>query len=432
MATKTTSKYISQAVHKKGIASSTSSPTITAKFTIKFSRADGSSTVSWSTSGMSKSSHSSTKFGYNFYAYIAVTGGTSAGGSKQSIITKNANNPNWNDWSTHDRSGSFTSTSNKATVTLYVKNRSNCKHSEGTKWCFNGSGTYYTVKSIVCDIPEYETPYTATYDANSDGAPVSNLPSPTSFSNINPLTIAAGPTFEIANTYYTSKPASGSTNLSAPRQFLNWNTQADGTGTSYSPGDSYDTAGDVTFYAQWGNATFQWGSTIAELDEHYVTITYNYGDSSLIPTYPASVAKPAEKLGYTEDSDPSATVPDYRYNQDNIVTDTGLTLYAVYGNATLLVSEMPVPVRSGYMFKGWFYDSACTQPIVTKLETPIDTTIYAKWKPYPTHKYDPNKPGWENGSQYVWRYHADIAQWVKEAHVFQYDDNQGTWEDLSE
>jgi uncharacterized repeat protein (TIGR02543 family) len=418
------SHSVSQKIHGSGIANCSSSPTITSKFTITFTRNEGSSTVSWKVTG-SKTTHSDSYYGYQIWSYIAVNDG-----SKQKIASKEVNDKNWSKLNAYNPTGSFTSTSSTTTVKFYVKSRKNCMHSN--KYCFNASGTYTHIKTLTLSIPTYETPYTATYDANSDGAPVSNLPGPASFSNIHPLTIAAGPTFEIANTYYTSKPASSSTNLSAPREFLHWNTQADDTGTSYSPGDSYNTAGNVTFYAQWGNATFQWGSTIAEPDEHYVTITYNYGDSSLIPTYPASVAKPAEKLGYTENSSPSATVPDYRYNQDNIVTDTGLTLYAVYGNATLLVSEMPVPVRSGYMFKGWFYDSACTQPIVTQLETPVDTTIYAKWKPYPTHKYDPNKPGWENGSQYVWRYHADIGQWVKEAHVFQYDDNQGTWEDLSE
>lgn len=33
--------------------------------------------------------------------------------------------------------------------------------------------------------------------------------------------------------------------------FVGWNTQADGRGTAYAPGDSYHVSGDSTLYAQW-------------------------------------------------------------------------------------------------------------------------------------------------------------------------------------
>ena len=41
---------------------------------------------------------------------------------------------------------------------------------------------------------------------------------------------------------------------------------------------------------------------------------------------------------------------------------------------------MPDPTRDGYNFKGWYLDSACTQPY--SLSKPIisDITIYAKWE----------------------------------------------------
>ena len=60
--------------------------------------------------------------------------------------------------------------------------------------------------------------------------------------------------------------------------------------------------------------------------------------------------------------------------------------------------ELPKPVRSGYAFKGWFFDTACTKPVQGKanvdnyvVEVPIEdanavvigyeyeVTLYAKW-----------------------------------------------------
>lgn len=40
----------------------------------------------------------------------------------------------------------------------------------------------------------------------------------------------------------------------------------------------------------------------------------------------------------------------------------------------------PLPEKEGYLFQGWFYDSACTIPYVTvKLKQSI--TLYPKWVP---------------------------------------------------
>lgn len=434
MATQSTSTYIKQAVHKKGIASSTSSPTITAKFTITFKRVDGSSTVTWSTSGMGNSTHSSGKFGYNFFAYIAVCGGTSAGGSKQSILTKDANNPNWNDWSTHNRSGSFTATSNKATVTLYVKNRSNCKHSEGTKWCFNGSGTYYKVKSITCDIPEYESFYDITYDSNSSGAPVSNMPEPNPQTNstLQECRISNSiPVFPITNTYRNNP----NVELSANRQFNDWNTSDDGTGTTYAPGALYTAKKACTLYARWLDAIFSTDNkTIPEVPDNYIHITYNYngGQDSQGRT---GADRPAKRLGYDESAtepEPPRTYPEYPYdNQDKITisTSVGLNLYPIYGEAELLVSDMPKPPelrKPGYRFIGW--KDANGNDIVTKLVTKVPCTIYAQWEPIPLHQYH---NGWDDKNEFVWRYHESTGTWVKEAHIFGYDESEGTWTDRS-
>ncbi len=60
--------------------------------------------------------------------------------------------------------------------------------------------------------------------------------------------------------------------------FINWNTSADGTGTSYSDGDEITITGDITLYAQYqaikevGQVTFN--SSLTNTTSSYVTIAY--------------------------------------------------------------------------------------------------------------------------------------------------------------
>ena len=57
-----------------------------------------------------------------------------------------------------------------------------------------------------------------------------------------------------------------------------------------------------------------------------------------------------------------------------------VTIPNVEGGSTLTKEQLPDPTRDGYNFKGWYLDSACTQPY--SLSKPIisDITIYAKWE----------------------------------------------------
>ena len=40
---------------------------------------------------------------------------------------------------------------------------------------------------------------------------------------------------------------------------------------------------------------------------------------------------------------------------------------------------LPYPKREGYAFAGWFYDSACTVPYISKKRLKPNTVLYAKW-----------------------------------------------------
>jgi uncharacterized repeat protein (TIGR02543 family) len=49
----------------------------------------------------------------------------------------------------------------------------------------------------------------------------------------------------------------------------------------------------------------------------------------------------------------------------------------IVGNWT---GSLPTPTRDGYVFKGWYYDSACTQAYDSAVAITSDTTLYASWQ----------------------------------------------------
>lgn len=119
--------------------------------------------------------------------------------------------------------------------------------------------------------------------------------------------------------------------------FTGWNTEADGSGTSYTDGQTVknltaENGGAVTLYAQWETS-------------HTVTFRYNYD------------SKTEEK-----------TVP----HKGTVTVPT-------------------VADRAGYGFDGWFADEALTQAFDFAAEITANIDVYAKWTPNTfTVKFDAN------------------------------------------
>jgi len=111
--------------------------------------------------------------------------------------------------------------------------------------------------------------------------------------------------------------------------FKNWNTKADGSGTSYSSGGSYTANSVATLYAQWTANTYK------------VTFNANGGTT---PTASKNVT----------------------YN-------------STYGT-------LPTPTRSGYTFKGWYTATSGGTQITSSTKVSITSaqTLYAQWT---TNKY---------------------------------------------
>ncbi len=117
--------------------------------------------------------------------------------------------------------------------------------------------------------------------------------------------------------------------------FIGWNTKTDGSGTTYQNKGSIQVSANTTLYAMWKANTYT------------VTADANGGT---ISSY----------NGWTKTSDATATKQ--------------LTYATTYGN-------LPVPVKSGYKFVGWYTAKTEGKVVVstTKVYTVVNYTMYARW-----------------------------------------------------
>lgn len=412
MATAYTGKYIECRLHGSGIAACGNYPEIAVYFNIYFSRDTGSSTVNWWIEDLQENwlagyGHpSSGYFGYKFFAYLGISSGGNSTPLELVLEKDNTQGSRWWNYTyPQNPNGSFTTTSNKATVTLYVKGRDSCQSSYG--YCYNVGG-YYDIASFEVDLPTYETFYTVSYN----GAGGSPVPGNQTKSSLSALTLSSTTPTNAVTIRYFNNPTVTTT---ANRAFGKWRCSADS--NLYAPGGSYSINQDCTMTAQWGNATF----VPPALPNATFTLTYNYNGGS---GSPSSSALQRVKKGYNTSS--SATTSAYNAGA-TCTTQTNLDLYPIYGNATVVYSNLPTASRNGYAFKGWYKDSTCTQKITANYDISANTTIYAGWTPLPVHKMQPNGT-WSNEGPYVWEFKN--GSWQKIAHVYKF--TSGSWTDLSQ
>lgn len=106
-------------------------------------------------------------------------------------------------------------------------------NSSGTGTDYNPGGSYTANASVTLYAIWTQSEYTVTYNSNGIGtAPASQIKQ-----------------YDVALTLAAAITAVGST-------MTEWNTQADGNGTSYQPGDSYTANAAVTLYAIWTPQTY--------------------------------------------------------------------------------------------------------------------------------------------------------------------------------
>lgn len=225
--------------------------------------------------------------------------------------------------------------------------------------------------------------YTVTYDANGgSAAPPSQTKTEKvalTLSTINPTRTDSTENFIVvldANEGVVS-PASIKAKQTTRYTFKEWNTDADGGGTSYDPGTDYTADEDVTLYAQWNSKT-----------------------STTSVTLPTPVRAGYSFRGWaSDDSATSGVTGSYTPDGDTILyaiweADKYFVFYDANGgtgepevqeklHGTALTLSSIIPVREGYSFAGWASSntvSAGEYQAGGQYTADADIILYAVWE----------------------------------------------------
>jgi len=267
----------------------------------------------------------------------------------------------------------------------------------------NGSGTHYDVSAsyaLSADVILYAQwtalSYTITYDANGH----TGGSAPSSTTGYGSVTLATN-TGSLARTGYT---------------FNGWNTAANGSGTHYAVGGSYNLTADVTLFAEWTSIVY--------------TITYD-GNNKTGGSVPSSTTGFGSvtletNIGNLTKSHNNFTGWNTLANGSGTHYDTGAT-YSLTANVTLYAEWTPILYTltydangatggtapglvsgngtkklagntgsltiANYTFKGWntSADGSGTHYATgANYELYADVTLYAEWELTPIITYDPN------------------------------------------
>ncbi|WP_082389551.1 InlB B-repeat-containing protein [Lysinibacillus sp. ZYM-1] len=226
--------------------------------------------------------------------------------------------------------------------------------------------------------------------------------------------------------------------------FNGWNTKADGSGINYVVNNKFSiNASDVTLYALW------------KVNRYTLSFESSGGDAVTAQSisYNATASEPTAptKTGYTFGGwfKESAIINQWDFTKDVITAN--MTLYAKWiqnnssGNngggynptppkisivffetngGNLLdnlsvtndtrLAELPIPIKEGYTFGGWYHDEALTKKWdITKDRVSKDTKLYAKWVENKTPEPIPN-PEEPNSELPVVTFDDLSGHWAKE------------------
>lgn len=252
--------------------------------------------------------------------------GGKTGNNTGRTIVSFGNTPLWQDSKMVDAEAYHNSgvTSGGVTYTNGVEGSNDSLYAEGYKdhalvttygeWIANEDGTItrdVTKKCTYCGYEEKVKEYQVklTYDANGgEGA-------------IDSATGAAGESVTVAENIFTRNNYT----------FTGWNTQADGKGTAYKPGDSFMlTDKDTVLYAQWNKLVTVSFDLCGHGGANISSQTFVGGNKASEPTAPK---EDGWVFGgwYTEKG------CKYRFSFDSAVT-SDITLYAKWDRVTTVVS----------------------------------------------------------------------------------------------
>ena len=282
-----------------------------------------------------------------------------------------------------------------------------------TGWTFagwntkaDGTGTNYTngesVKNLASANGATVTLY-AKWTANTYTVKYnSNKPS-------NSLENVQGTTADSNHTYDETKALNKNGYTLTGWSFVEWNTKADGTGTSYSNEANVvnlnsTNGATVILYAKWTankyTVTYNYNNATAGNSVLNKQVTYNYEYGELpTPTRNYTVTFNS-KGGSTCEAKTATWNFEGWYKETSFETPiTAEKIVSIADNHTINAKwtggtiTLPSTTRTGYIFRGWYSDEQYKNEVTNSTQITSNTTLYAKWEAIKyTVKYNSNKP----------------------------------------
>ena len=323
--------------------------------------------------------------------------GGKTGNNTGRTIVSFGNTPVWQDSKMVDAEAYHNSgvTSDGVTYTNGVEGSNDSLYAEGYKdhalvttygeWIANEDGTItrdVTKKCTYCGYEEKVKEYQVklTYDANGgEGA-------------IDSATGAAGESVTVAENVFTRNNYT----------FTGWNTQADGKGTAYKPGDSFMlTDEDTVLYAQWSenapaqiNVSYDANGGTGTME----SITGDVG-SKIVIDRNGFARSGYTFTGWNTQADGKGTA--YKPGDNFILTDKDTVLYAQWNKLVTVSFDLcghgganissqtfvggnkasgpTAPKEDGWVFGGWYTEKGCKYRFSFDSAVTSDITLYAKW-----------------------------------------------------
>jgi uncharacterized repeat protein (TIGR02543 family) len=371
-------------------------------------------------------------YGYPLTVWAAATASSSAPGYSSSLWTKidKSTATSAVTWTRSPSAKTLTSTNN-LTTTVYIHIAA---HSSDAKSCYGSHKK--AIASYAYNAPAAN--YTVTYNANGgENAPAA-------------VTVAPGgsviitdekPYANLVLYYFKSNSA---TELdytdTMPFTFLNWNTAADGGGTTYVAGNEISSINqNITLYAQWAPISY----TIKPFNNpDGINLTFNPMGGSVSPTVRRISF---HQKGYSQSyhSPTISYIPGTTYT----FSPANIRLFPKYQDSVATVTADDLPPeragssisRPGYAFIAWYSTPTYENQFIVPKNLINNTQIYAKWKPLPIYKKD--EDGWSpEDDNFVWKC-VEVTEggvttkvWQKIAPIFKCveEDGQKYWKLMSE
>lgn len=380
-------------------------PIIKFKFSAAVSRSDTSVKVKltnmkfWTSNG---------GYGYPMSLYAKVTGGSQVKLAK-STETHNAK------WTIYPSDKTLTSPNNKTTtVKLSIG-----VYSSDKKHCYSKNPTW--VKTYTFTAPAYDTTYIITYDSQGgvDG------PTPQTFSVKSGIRISDIIPSKTVNVNYYIIPSQPSVPVTTVESMVfedtSWNTNSSPNCTEsvLRPGQEYDgttVTANLTVTADWGAAPI-----VVQNPQIPLNITFVPGEGATVSPNPLTLYTNVEYYSLTS----GGTA--YCYPGATIYSSQDLDLYPKYIPLTVNKTDLPIPVKPGYTFEGWYTDPNFTEgtKITSSITIDHDITLYARY--YKSSLWIKDEDG-------TWHRLFDPNDWERAPFVYKCVENNGQkeWQQVAQ